>query len=312
MPADLVSIIIPTYNRTVPLLRALESISHQRYVNHEIVVVDDASTDLDCEAIRRAGKVRIVRVDARRGPSYARNLGTLEAKGVYVWFLDSDVVLPDDGTLGRLVTGFASSRAIGSLGGEVVAAEDTLGRAYGLRFRWNGTVRRVVSLRDAQAWTECDYLATCNCFTRRDYLRRIGGFDEQFVFGAEDADLGRRLKILGLRNYVSYAFSVVHCHEGTGRYADETRRYHNTRILFAKKHFGVARLLAIYLGELVGFVSFYAALLPKLLYRVAARKGIVRENVLGGWYRFSALFAMSTQPHVSSVQRKDASDRQRT
>jgi glycosyltransferase involved in cell wall biosynthesis len=91
--SPLVSIVIPTFNRRIQVLQALESIANQSYPHLEAIVVDDASTDDTIEAIE-AGRfpmpVQIVRLDKNSGPSEARNRGIAEATGDYIAFLDSD------------------------------------------------------------------------------------------------------------------------------------------------------------------------------------------------------------------------------
>ncbi len=89
---DLVSVILPTYNRARTLARAINSVLHQDYANLEVLVVDDASTD-DTPTVM-AGitdpRVRYVRLEKNGGASRARNEGLKLAKGSYVAFQDSD------------------------------------------------------------------------------------------------------------------------------------------------------------------------------------------------------------------------------
>lgn len=92
----LVSVIIPTYNRSKTVGRSITSVLLQTYRPVEIVVVDDGSTDetqavLDCFG----ESIRVIR-QANAGPSAARNRGVTESSGEIVAFLDSDDVwLPE-------------------------------------------------------------------------------------------------------------------------------------------------------------------------------------------------------------------------
>ena len=86
----LVSVVIPTHDRRDFLLEAIESVQGQTYKSHEIIVVDDGSTDGTGQTIReRAPGVRVIR-QPHRGVSAARNRGIREARGDYIAFLDSD------------------------------------------------------------------------------------------------------------------------------------------------------------------------------------------------------------------------------
>jgi glycosyltransferase involved in cell wall biosynthesis len=89
---QLVTVIIPTYNRGDTLNRALQSTISQTYDNLEILVVDDGSTDGTEDIVRSFTdpRVRYIRHDCNRGPAAARNTGIRKSKGHYVAFLDSD------------------------------------------------------------------------------------------------------------------------------------------------------------------------------------------------------------------------------
>jgi len=89
---DLVSIIIPTYNRPELLRRALGTALGQTYGNLEVIVVDDCST-VDARPVIEEFKdirLRLIRHERNRGAPTARNTGISAAKGRYVAFLDDD------------------------------------------------------------------------------------------------------------------------------------------------------------------------------------------------------------------------------
>jgi glycosyltransferase involved in cell wall biosynthesis len=91
--SGLTSVVIPTYNRADLLIRAVESVRAQTRAEHEVVVVDDGSTDGTEEAVRsRFGgdpKVRYFR-QKNAGVAAARNRGLREGVGEFFAFLDSD------------------------------------------------------------------------------------------------------------------------------------------------------------------------------------------------------------------------------
>lgn len=89
----LVSIIIPTYNRSKELVRCLDSISQQSYKNYEVIVCDDGSTDDTKKVVEKyRDKMNIIYLYQNNsgGPAKPRNLGIKNAKGFYISFLDSD------------------------------------------------------------------------------------------------------------------------------------------------------------------------------------------------------------------------------
>lgn len=88
--------IVPTYNRSTLLGRALVSILRQSVQCAEIIVVDDASTDLSRQVVDEICKdeqgieIRWLRLDSNRGPAAARNFGIEHCRHELIAFLDSD------------------------------------------------------------------------------------------------------------------------------------------------------------------------------------------------------------------------------
>lgn len=89
---DLVSVIIPTYNRAHLVTDAINSVLNQTYTNFELLVVDDHSTDSSKEIIKSIDDKRIKYLLNKRtkGAQGARNTGLLKARGKWIAFLDSD------------------------------------------------------------------------------------------------------------------------------------------------------------------------------------------------------------------------------
>ncbi len=93
---ELISVIIPVYNRETYIDECLDSVLAQRYPHIEVVLVDDGSTDNTyalCEQ-RAAADNRIKLFKGEHGGvSAARNTALAHATGEYVFFLDSDDVI---------------------------------------------------------------------------------------------------------------------------------------------------------------------------------------------------------------------------
>lgn len=139
---DTTSIIVTTYNRADLVARSVESALGQTGV-HEVVVVDDGSTDGTPGVLARFGdRIRVVR-QANGGLSAARNAGAAAATGVWLGFLDDD---------DRLLTGWlaglgdaadsdasaavacAAARYVDTTGGELrTTRPHPLGPAFGGR-----------------------------------------------------------------------------------------------------------------------------------------------------------------------------------
>lgn len=92
MAQNFFSIIIPTYNRAELLRRSIKSALDQTFLDFEVLVCDDASTDNTESVIREFGDKRLkyLKASANGGNAVARNIGSKNASGQYVTFLDSD------------------------------------------------------------------------------------------------------------------------------------------------------------------------------------------------------------------------------
>jgi len=89
-PEGSVSVVIPTYNRADLLPRAISSALGQTHAPHEVIVVDDGSTDDTAAQCRAWGdRIRYVCI-VNSGVSAARNAGIAMAEGRWIALLDSD------------------------------------------------------------------------------------------------------------------------------------------------------------------------------------------------------------------------------
>ena len=93
----LVSIIVPIFNGEEYLVGTIESVISQTYLNWEMILVDDCSTDKTSAIINRfvASDTRIRKItleSSSGGPARPRNKGLSVAKGDFVAFIDADDV----------------------------------------------------------------------------------------------------------------------------------------------------------------------------------------------------------------------------
>lgn len=107
---DLISVIIPTYNRKSYLVEAIDSVLKQNYSNIEILIVDDNSIDGTEELIRDNYKnydnIYYFKNNTNKGPGYNRLKGFNKAKGKYIVFLDDDDYYTDYNFFGDAIKKF--------------------------------------------------------------------------------------------------------------------------------------------------------------------------------------------------------------
>jgi len=92
----LVSVVIPTYNRSALLHDSIKTVLDQTYNNIQIIVVDDGSTDDTSDVAYKLRDKIVYLKQANSGPGAARNAGIRKAKGEYVAFIDSDDLWRED------------------------------------------------------------------------------------------------------------------------------------------------------------------------------------------------------------------------
>ena len=113
MAKKLVSIIVVTRNRRKVTLACLRSVFKMNYPNFKVILVDNGSTDGTIATVKKQfPKVKIADAKKNLGLNGGKNLGQKQAKGKYILFLDSDIVV-DKNFLKELVEVAESDQTIG-------------------------------------------------------------------------------------------------------------------------------------------------------------------------------------------------------
>ena len=191
-----IAVVIPTYNRCRSLVRTLMALSRQTLVPGEVVVVDDGSQDETIAAVNSLAErglpfpVRLVRQRQNRGPASARNRGVAIAGGVIVAFTDDDCE-PAPDWLGQVLSTFEADPAVVGAGGTVRSAGDSPFDLFFDHFQLLDP-----RLRDRGGAPM--YLVTANAAYRREWILKVGGFDEALrKAGGEDPGLAFKIRSAG-------------------------------------------------------------------------------------------------------------------
>lgn len=90
----LVSVIMPAFNSSEFIRTAIKSVLDQEYINLELLVIDDASTDNTVSIAEKFQqmdpRIKILKNDINSGAGFARNKGIRKAQGDFIAFLDAD------------------------------------------------------------------------------------------------------------------------------------------------------------------------------------------------------------------------------
>ena len=192
----LISVVIPTYNRLPILIKCLNALENQFFIekphNYEILIVDDGSTDGTTDWLKNNIDIfphlRLLQ-QSHGGPAMGRNLGVNNSKGDLIVFIDSDLI----------VDKFFLSNHVDSL----TSAWKKLGNrkcfTYGSVINtsnFDNPNSESFKLQDL-SWA---YFATGNVAIDKKVLEISGLFDTSFqLYGWEDLELGERLRNMGVK-----------------------------------------------------------------------------------------------------------------
>jgi glycosyltransferase involved in cell wall biosynthesis len=183
-----VSVVVPSRGRAGYLEVTLDSLESQD--PHELLVVDDGSSDGTKELLGRRG-TRSLRLDPARGLNAARNAGVEATSGELVAFVDDDVEVPR-GWLGALAEGAERHLEAEAFGGPI-------------RARFEGPAPRGCGREDPPLTTldlgpedrPCEIVWGANMMVRRSAFERVGRFDEEIEGGGDEEEWLERLRAAG-------------------------------------------------------------------------------------------------------------------
>lgn len=220
-----VSVIIPTRNRRVPLERCLNSLINQTFERHEIIVINNGSTDGTKELLAKY-PVKVIDNDTRNLP-HLYNVGCAASQGNVLVFINDDAEAVPSWleNLMRVLSGFSEA---GAVGGPTIAtreqeifsfiknSESSFPLGFLVRIYdsvvCHGELLSVGSGFDSGAFgiggsltastqlpapIKAQLLSITNMAVRKELYRRIGGFDENFRFSGYDSHFLSRVRALG-------------------------------------------------------------------------------------------------------------------
>ncbi|MDL2223428.1 glycosyltransferase family 2 protein [Bacteroidales bacterium OttesenSCG-928-M11] len=235
----LLSVIIIGYNSLDYLKKNLASLSFLKDTpDSEIFYVDNASTDGTIAYIENVYPfVKIIRNAENKGIAKARNQGLREARGEYIWILDSDTEVtkealdsmltymnshPDVGICGcRLLgqdgTTQFSCRKYPTVREKLKAAIHIIGNKIGLDIYSDVSRRNSYDLEQHDAF-DVDYLIGACQLIRREVLQLVGFLDENIFYGPEDADFCYRTHQVGYRVCYLPMIHIYHAYQRVSSY----------------------------------------------------------------------------------------------
>jgi GT2 family glycosyltransferase len=213
-----VSILISLHNRLDFTRACLESLGRTiGRVRHEVILVDDGSTDGTRDFLRSLPqpRYRILRNERPRGYAASIDAAAQLARGTVLCLLHNDTVLMP-GWLGPMLRLLRRSTDVGCVGN--VQREPFSGLIDHIGVRLDSSGLPTHAGRDDFAAPRSDYgrwaaVSTACCLVRKDVFASLGGFDEGFDSRFAGADFCLRAADAGYRHYVANR-SVIYHHIG--------------------------------------------------------------------------------------------------
>ena len=279
----MVSVIIVSFNtcaETVACLRALAGLKPAP----QIILVDNNSSDgTACRVAAEFPFVELVLSPCNSGFAKGNNLGSRQARGEYLLFLNSDCFVKRD-TLDTLANYLDRNVRVGIVGCRLLNSDGFIQKsAWKAAGPWNDFLTLFGWRKLSSVWrrypdrpVEAEVISGALMMVRRECFEALSGFDENFVLYVEDADLCCRARKLGWQVMYLPLTEAVHV-GGTSQAKISAGKYPliaQSRSYFYRKHHG-SGALALFLG--MHIVSFpFRALAYLLLATLHDRKALCR------------------------------------
>jgi len=212
----MISIVIPTYNGAVLLRDCLDSIFRQSFMEFEVTVVDNNSTDLSHEVFAEfKGRITVIGLEENKGFGSAVNRGIARSTGDLILVLNNDTALHSDCL--REIAAAAERHRDYSFFAPKICEYGNVERIYaaGLMFSTRGYGNRSQreELQGVSAPREVFGACGAAAVYRREVLDEVGLFNEAFFFLYEDLELSFRHQLRGHK--CLYLPSAVISHHGS-------------------------------------------------------------------------------------------------
>jgi glycosyltransferase involved in cell wall biosynthesis len=167
------SIVIPLYNKELFIKRCIDSVLAQTYLDYELIVVDDGSTDNGLSIVRsyKDSKMKIL-TQTNSGAGAARNRGVIESSKTWIAFLDADDSWTND-HLEELKTLTKMFEDVGLV--STKSTEIKAGQMPAITIRKENTERKIVDYFRYAA-VRSGFIHTSSVAVKREVFEKLGYF----------------------------------------------------------------------------------------------------------------------------------------
>jgi N-acetylglucosaminyl-diphospho-decaprenol L-rhamnosyltransferase len=249
------SIVIVSFNTRADLVNCLLSLKkNPPSLEHEIIVVDNASTDGSAEAAQKIPGVRVIQMGRNAGFAAANNAGIAVSRGDGLLLLNSDTLVPP-GALDRLIERLATTPSAGVAGPRLV---DEAGRAELSFGRMISPLNELRQKHRSEEWIArqtrrerfVDWVSGACLLVRRHDAERAGFLDERFFLYTEDVDFCHAVRMTGRKVLFTPVATITHLRgrSRSSRPEASQQAYRRSHVAFYEKHHPLwVPLLKLYL-----------------------------------------------------------------
>ncbi len=224
----MVSVIICSYNGASTVESCLRSMERLKYPEYEVVFVDDGSTDVTQEILKKFPWVRNIR-QKNMGLSHARNVGMNAARGEVIIYTDSDCEADEDWLYYMCLALVRSTHA--GMGGPNLIPDEGSWVADCVGLSPGGPTHVMINDREAE------HVPGCNMAYYTRVAKEINGFDSQFRSAGDDVDFIWRLQHAGYTIGFAPSGQVWHYRRNTVKaYLKQQKGYGIAEALLKYKH----------------------------------------------------------------------------
>ncbi len=239
-PCSKVSVVVITHNEGMNLHLTVENLQATLPTDHEILVVDDRSSDGSTDFLRHtSGSVKLLRPVRRLGVARARNYGANRTDGDVIVFCDAHLSFPRAWC--RPILGLLEDPLIGAVAPCISDRQARHHKGFGLKPSGPELNAEWLSRRGNNPYPVPLLPGACMAM-RRDVFRTAGGFDRMLIrYGVEDCELSLRLWLLGYELWLIPEVDVEHEFHDRIPYKVDWRTVLHNRLRMAFLHFSNSR-----------------------------------------------------------------------
>lgn len=203
MPDTSIAVVVPVYNSAECLRKCLQHLANSTDSNYECIVVDDGSTDESAEVARQFGAT-VLPSGGRKGPAFARNLGSSHTKADVLFFVDADVCVHAN-TVASVRAAFDGDPHLDALIGSYDDEPESPDFLSQYRNLMHCYMHQSGSEQAHTFWSGCGAI-------RRETFFEHGGFNAN-AYGRpaiEDIELGYRMSAAGCKVLLDRSLFVKH------------------------------------------------------------------------------------------------------